>query len=89
MGTTRWKRMEREEEQRRCESEGGWADIWMMMSGKKKKDDETTKYGGDVGERNRERERWAGRQEDMGGIKEGCRVQCVHQCRELRWEISL
>lgn len=37
MGTTRWKRMEREEEQRRCEREGGWADVWMMMSGKKKK----------------------------------------------------
>lgn len=30
----RWKRMEREEEQRRCESEGGWTDVWMMMSGK-------------------------------------------------------
>lgn len=40
-------------------------------------------------EKETERERWAERQEDMGRIKEGCRVQCVHQCRELRWEISL
>lgn len=34
MGMRRWKRMEREEEQKRCESEGSLTDVW-MMSGKR------------------------------------------------------
>lgn len=40
-------------------------------------------------EKEAERARRAESHEDSGEKKEGCRVQRVHQWRELRWEISL
>lgn len=87
MGTTRWRRTKQEEEQRRCESEGGQADVWMRMSDKKKMRRRQSMEG--MWEKEAERARRAESHEDSGEKKEGCRVQRVHQWRELRWEISL